>query len=56
MLVKIEALLQFGHPLGLRESDPLRPVFLKADGLDRLIGGELEALGIIDSKALMRDR
>jgi hypothetical protein len=48
----IEALLEVGHTLGVRESDPLSRVFFEAAGLGRVVVGQLEALGIIDPEAL----
>jgi hypothetical protein len=50
-VLRVEALLQIGHPLDMRESDALGHVFLEAGGFRRVMIGEAKAPRIVDPEA-----
>lgn len=50
-MLRVEALLQIGHPLDMRESDALGHVFLEAGGFRRVMIGEAKAPRIVDPEA-----
>jgi hypothetical protein len=51
-VLRVEALLEVGHPLGVCEHDPLRRVSLKTDGFGWIIVGQIEAHWIIYPEGL----